>query len=270
MLTEKQLWEFRTFGFLILKEVFTPEELETIDREFALVMEAGYRHAPFDGTSRHWMMMLGPEAPFFANLLEDDRLWGLSRQMYGEDAIGVGCDANRYVGNTNWHPDTKSIHQYGVKFAFYLDPVEAESGALRVIPGSHRPDLHQTLRQAREESRLEINGVPAFVCESEPGDVVAFDLRLWHASWGGSNDRRMCTLVYYNNPKTPEEDEATREQGRTNSGTAEQFGRPAEPNLHPEWVANAGGSPTRQRWIERMRELEWADLDGGTDAQLQP
>ena len=42
--------------------------------------------------------------------------------------------------------------------------------------------------------------------------MVAFDVRCWHGSWGGAVDRRMCVLVYYNNPKTPEEAAATQKQ----------------------------------------------------------
>ena len=70
------------------------------------------------------------------------------------------------------------LYQYGIKFAFYLDSVGQETGAFRVLPGSHRPPYHELLQETREESRLETSEVPAFVCESEPGDVVGFYLRL--------------------------------------------------------------------------------------------
>ena len=39
---------------------------------------------------------------------------------------------------------------YGVKFAYYLEPVDAESGALRLIPGSHKNPLHEDLREKSE------------------------------------------------------------------------------------------------------------------------
>ena len=70
-----------------------------------------------------------------------------------------------------------------------------DSGALRLIPGSHKKALHDALRENLNELGLEICDVPGYVCKSEPGDVVAFDMRCWHASWGGSEDRRMCTVV---------------------------------------------------------------------------
>lgn len=109
------------------------------------------------------------------------------------------------------------------------------------------------------ELGLEICDVPGYVCKSEPGDVVAFDMRCWHASWGGSDDRRMCTMVYYNNPKTPEEDAATRNRARSNAGTSERFNRPGDPIYHPDWITNSSGSAKRQRWIDRLRELGFLD-----------
>lgn len=86
---------------------------------------------------------------------------------------------------------------------------------------------------------------------SKPGDVVGFDLQLWHASCGGSKNRRMCTLVYYNNPKTPEEIAATQMQGQRNAQTMEKFGFPDDP-IHPvPWIMNPDASRRRrQRWIE--------------------
>ena len=226
MLTEKQVFHFKTFGFLVLRQVFTPNELLILNAEFEAKLAAAYEHEPFDGTKRHWVPMLGPDTPFFAGLLEDPRFCEPAEQFYGEDVFGIVCDANRYVGDTRWHPDTKSHHQYGVKFAFYLESVSAETGALRVLPGSHKQPYHGELRQAREENRLELAEMPAYVCESEPGDVVAFDLRLWHASLGGADDRRMSTLVYYNYPKTPEEEAVTREQAASKRRHVHQI-RPA-------------------------------------------
>lgn len=243
MLTEEQRIHFQTFGFVILRGLFSPDELKTINVEFMEAMEAGFRETPFDGTRRHWLVTMGPETPFFASLLEDPRCCGVAEQLHGEDVFGIASDINRYVGNTKWHPDTGSVHQYGVKFAYYLQPTGAESGALRVIPGSHKQPLHDELRRNLGKSGLSIPDVPAYVCESEPGDVVAFDLRCWHASWGGSNDRRMCVLVYYNNPKTPEGEETTRKQLIDNGID------------YTLWVADSRGNPKREAWIHRMREL---------------
>ena len=263
MLTEQQVTYFKTFGFLVMRQVFTPQELDTIDAEFKHSLDSLYRHKPFDGSSRQWAMMLGPDTPFFASLLDDPRFYETAEQLYGEDVFAVNCDALRYVGNTNWHRDTQSLHQYGVKIGFYLEPLRADSGALRIVPGSFKNEdiNNDEIKRIVSQAGLDIPDVPAYVCESEPGDAIAFDLRSWHASWGGSQGRRMCTLVYYNNPKTSEEEEATRRQA-TEMGrdTAAKFGLPDDyVGHHPEWLANREGSARRRRWIDRMRELGFLD-----------
>ena len=138
MLTEQQLIHYKTFGFVILEKLFSPDELQTINTEFEHGLTAAYRHEPFDGTCRHWVTMLGPETPFFAGLLEDARFCEVAEQLYGEDIIGMNTDANRYVGDTQWHPDhhvDPTADCYGAKFAYYLQPVGAETGALRIFRG---------------------------------------------------------------------------------------------------------------------------------------
>ena len=263
MLTEQQLSHFQTFGFLVFRQLFSRDELKTIYAEFKHGLESAYHNQPFDGTHRYWVTMMGPETPFFATLLEDPRFCETAEQLYGEDVMGVGTDANRYVGNTHWHPDHDAAPAkdcYGVKFAYYLEPVDADSGALRVIPGSHKNPFHSELRGNMGQLGLEVYDFPGYVCKSEPGDVVAFDMRCWHASWGGSTDRRMCTLVYYNNPKTPEEEAATRVRTVRNAQTPAQFNRLGQPLYHPHWVENRGGSEKRQRWIDRMQGLGFFHL----------
>ena len=97
--------------------------------------------------------------------------------------------------------------------------------------------------------------MPYHIFDSEPGDIVAFDLRLWHSSYGGSSDRHMCTCVYYNNPRTREEIESTRFQGANMSKTTAQYHRPNDPLIDPTWFSNTEGNPKRKRWLERLYEL---------------
>ena len=255
MLTTEQYQHYQAFGFVTLRNVFNPHELVKINKEFESGLKTAYHHMPFDGTTRHWVTMMGQSRPCFAELLEDPRLCDVAEQLYGDDVLGIATDANRYVGNTKWHPDTHSIHQYGVKFAFYLQPVGPNTGALRVIPGSHRNPYHNTLKQVIPDLNMSIENVPSHICDSEPGDIVAFDLRLWHSSYGGSSDRHMCTCVYYNNPRTREEIESTRFQGANMSKTTAQYHRPNDPLIDPTWFSNTEGNPKRKRWLERLYEL---------------
>ena len=262
MLSPEQVAHFQTFGFVVLPQVFTATERQIIDVEYETGLNLAYKDLAFTGEKRHWAMMLGPATPFFAGLLEDPRFCGIAEQLYGEDVFAVGCDANRYVGDSSWHPDhnadpTKDC--YGIKIAFYLDPVDGQNGALRVIPGSHCNPLHEAVRENLQAMDLGVDAVPAHVCVSQPGDAVAFDLRLWHASWGGLAGRRMCTVVYYKNPETPAEEEAARNRGASSRKTPAQFDQPDDPVHSPHWMANHGGSEKRRRWLERLQQLGFID-----------
>jgi ectoine hydroxylase-related dioxygenase (phytanoyl-CoA dioxygenase family) len=46
--------------------------------------------------------------------------------------------------------------------------------------------------------------MPGFSLESQPGDVVLFNQRLWHSSFGGRTGRRMFTLNFGQKPTTDE------------------------------------------------------------------
>ena len=123
---------------LTFRQLFSQDELKTIHTEFEAAMTEAFRDDPFDGTRRHWMITMGPDTPFLASLLEDPRFCDTAEQLYGEDVFGIASDINRYVGDTRWHPDTGSLHQYGVKFAYYLQPVDCGKRCVAIDTGIAR------------------------------------------------------------------------------------------------------------------------------------
>ena len=132
MLSDLQVEQFRTFGFVTLRNLFSPAEIERLREEYETELDRVYAHEPFMGEKRYWTMMLHPRTPLFSSLLEDTRFCSIAEQLFGKDVLGICTDANRYVGDTNWHPDHYVDPEedcYGIKFAFYLDPVHADSGA---------------------------------------------------------------------------------------------------------------------------------------------
>ena len=289
MLTEEQLAHFRTFGFVILRDLFTQEEVEILDAEFDNSCERASSYVPFDGNQRHSFHFRGEDGPFFASLMEDPRFAGTAEQLFGEDVFAINCPGGlRFVNKgTKWHPDTVNINQYGVKFGFYLQPLRADSGALRVIPGSHLDPLHSDLREVRAKQKLGgshpvnqalggVENVPSYPCESDPGDVVAFDVRLWHASWGGFEDRKMCQAVFYNYPKSAEEVEATRWQLLMNADQDYSAAPWDDPELFSgDWHSNPDGNPKRAHWLNQMREIREAKTGlraemTGMDSELVP
>jgi ectoine hydroxylase-related dioxygenase (phytanoyl-CoA dioxygenase family) len=174
--------------------------------------------------------------PLLASLIEDDRIYEPIEDLLGPGFMWIGSDGNLYVGDTAWHSDSRPDPiEYGytkIKVALYLEPVTKETGCLRVIPGSHTPPMHEELepmRHLREmqsdyagktKSSQEVAGehggqapsvepfgvpsyeMPGFALESQPGDAVFFNHRIWHSSFGGWTGRRMFTLNFGQKPIT--------------------------------------------------------------------
>jgi ectoine hydroxylase-related dioxygenase (phytanoyl-CoA dioxygenase family) len=83
----------------------------------------------------------------------------------------------------------------------YLDPLDADTGALRVIPGSHRrgSERWRAHDAAGSVAAWGIPGteVPCVAFPSRPGDAVAMDTNVMHASFGGGKARRMLALQFW-------------------------------------------------------------------------
>lgn len=168
-------------------------------------------------------------------------------------------------------PDTSpTIKNQGTKLAIYLDSLTAETGALRLIPGSHRPPLHDEITRLRDNGMLEDGAsVPAYAAEVQPGDVVAFNWPTWHASFGGRPDRRMCTVDFFSVANDADD---IRTQMRNNAAMHRRaWGhRDGFPYYDPTWIENADHDPRRQVLIDRMRALGLFEAVTAGEASVEP
>lgn len=204
MLTPQQQAHFDAFGFLILRQAFSPEETQQISQQFDEVLDEDRQGRPFNGEKRQAVLGFVEKRPLLSHLVEDDRIYEPLEQLLGPDFVWIGSDGNLYVGDTNWHPDGSNLGYGRIKVAFYLDPVTKDTGCLRVIPGSHRPPLHEALKPMLERRgdpdwapfAVSPRDIPCFPLESQPGDVVFFNQNLWHSAFGGRTGRRMFTLNF--------------------------------------------------------------------------
>ena len=152
-------------------------------------------------TKRTYIVPFMGQSEYLSSLLDDNRIDGIFTSLLGEDYVYLGSDGNFYSGDTGWHSDggwPRPIRYY--KMAFYLDPLTAESGAVRFIPGSHRygegyaDALQHDIKSLQEVYGIDGPTVPAAAIESQPGDVVVFNQGLKHSSWSGGSQRRMFTI----------------------------------------------------------------------------
>jgi hypothetical protein len=194
-LSQQQRDQFETFGYLVLPGLLN-EEIGWIIEEFEQVFVG--RGVVHDGTKRSTVVPFIDQREKLCTVLDNPKVNGLISGLLGDDFNYVGGDGNFYTGDTQWHSD--GWHDVGkfLKVALYLDPVSANTGCLRVIPGTHKTDIKNwDARKARNSQELwgiAQNQVPSIPLESNPGDVVAFNHNLMHASFGGNTRRRMFTL----------------------------------------------------------------------------
>ena len=260
MLSEKQIAIYKMFGFIVLRQVLNPDDLVRANADFEIglaVAEKAMTRTEQRGQIT-WSN-LEADTPFLASLLEDSRFHGPATQILGDETIGSYSRSTSFDGNvTGWHPDVSWPEWEGIKFGFYLQPVTETTGALRLIPGSHHDPLYSALdsinfgtpsERSKDRTAVTVDDLPAFIATSLPGDVVAFDNRTWHASYGGFKGRSLCTIAYFAAPKSDAQKEAVKQYVGMEAGLRRTW---PLMNRSSDWRANIERNPTRQKWIDAL------------------
>lgn len=261
-LEEKVVNTYRAFGFTVLPSFLNATQIATLAQEVdqRLAHEYDTYQGPTSLPSRRWSVLLESDTPMHVQLLEDPRIVAIARQLNGREVIGIKAQANQFFGSTPWHRDTMTSLRGGVKFIWYYEPLTVASGALRLLPASHLiPDAYLLGEKLR---RMDADDVPAVALESTPGDVIAFDMRAWHGSFGGRN-RRESSLTYYSDPSTEAEEEALRLRGGVNVRILLEEHGGRRSYLYPRvWLENAEANLLRRRWIRRLTEVGYFGAPG--------
>jgi len=201
-LTQQQLDFFHTFGFLSLPGLVA-DRIDDIIHDYIEVWKTrggGHNGQPHDGTARSCIPAFIDQHAGLSALIDDPRIRGAAKSLLGDDFNYTGSDGNYYTGDTGWHSDGWNPDMLNIKFAFYLDPLTRETGALRVIPGSHSigdgyaQKLQDGIGSSAEHWGVSGRDVPALALETTPGDVVCFNHNIKHCAYGGNAWRRMFTI----------------------------------------------------------------------------
>jgi hypothetical protein len=275
----KEVDHFATFGFVVLPAFLGVERAEAlkaeVDHSIRDAYESTYGERKIDGISGHYLPMASRLTPLSSSLVCDDPLLiGAAELLVGGPVIPECPEGVLFFGDAGWHNDD-GIGITGVKFVTYFDPLTADNGALRFLPGSHLPEQadrvgayfrrrRQDLRDRRHSRDATVDErVPAYVTSSKPGDVIAFDLHTWHASTGGT-DRLAWTIVYQRCPDTADDRDRTQ---RSMADSFEQRPRGFDRERYPvwrDWVADAARHPARARLVERLHKAGVLELDGAS------
>ena len=218
MLTRGQIGHFSTFGFLFLRQLLSPDEIAIMKRESVEILDEARNGKAFDGKQRQPVQPFSEWRPFLSSLVDDDRIYGIGESLLGPDFFLIGTEGNLHVGDTQWH-GVDLDGDYGgsphvieaVKIAFYVDPLDKETGCLRVIPGSQRrpfSDHLQVLKGSHSELPFGVSGteMPSVALECQPGDVIVFTESVFHGAFGGESGRHQHAISFMAPPVTEEQE----------------------------------------------------------------
>lgn len=201
-LTDEQINFFNTFGYLGFPGLLA-DRADAIIAAFEAVWTGrggGHHGQPHDGQKRSCIVPFIDQSAYLSSLLDDPRIEGIADSLLGDDFNYMGSDGNYYAGDTQWHSDAWHKDIRHMKIALYLDPLTRNSGALRVIPGSHHIHdvyaigVQDQIRRSQDVWGISGADVPAVALETQAGDVVCFNHNTKHAAFGGSTSRRMFTI----------------------------------------------------------------------------
>ena len=226
MITAEQKAYFDTFGFIRVPRQFSAEEMEAVTREAEKLWESQRGGGPSSGRSQNIQEMV-EKGRVMTQMVVDDRIFGTVEGLLGPGFIWNGSEGNLHFNDGSkitaderaraehgWHTDRPNEpHATTYSFHLYLDKVTADTGSIRVIPGSHRPPLYDDLLPVNEQaadSTVKVYGLgptdmPGVALESDPGDIVFFSQKIYHGVFGKQPGRRYLKLRFVACPETDEQ-----------------------------------------------------------------
>ena len=218
---EQQASFFQTFGALKVPGLFAAEiDLITdgFEEMFRTIpstqVDSGFSlHRPISDDVETPRRMI--EVDFIersaklAWLRDDSRITDLVQAILGDAFEYVGSAGNLFNSYISWHSDhfNKPVPaEMHLKLAFYLDELDAGSGAFRVMPGTNHPGPFRTAiydegryslpQDLERRFGLAEKDLPCWAISVQPGDLVVVNDAILHASFNGGERRRMFSLQF--------------------------------------------------------------------------
>jgi ectoine hydroxylase-related dioxygenase (phytanoyl-CoA dioxygenase family) len=218
-LSEQQIASFDTFGFLVLPGLFAGEIRgieagfeEVFDREAATTLDPENefhksRDPRYERETRWIIPVFIDKSEKLSWLRDDSRVDAIARALLGETYTYAESDGNTFNCDVYWHLDAygAAADRRHIKLFFYLDPLRHDTGALRVIPGSHHKGQYtKTLRRrlvadpkkVPDVFGVGVDEIPSCTLETNPGDLIVLDFRTLHGSFNGHIRRRLFTVNF--------------------------------------------------------------------------
>lgn len=227
-LSNEQKAQWQEQGFLVLREVYSPEESKTL-AVLAEDLALGRRPFPQKHIELNAKVSAGVvqaeglaamhkihhphlfNADFLARV-RDPRVVDVVEELLGPDLLGIPSlfifKPPRIGMGFPWHQDKAFFDQIfvtdtTVATSQAVDPSTVENGCLWVIPGSHREgvwqhDEQEEIHQSEYRQARDVDEGRAVPVEMDPGDVLFFQGYLLHKSTQNqSANFRRCYVAHY-------------------------------------------------------------------------
>ncbi|MHC2255729.1 hypothetical protein ACVILK_005421 [Bradyrhizobium embrapense] len=257
--TTAQQLHFETFGFVQVRQVLGDICFSALVQDYGRAINSSDLRLPFNelGQAPAFIASCMSEAsPSVVDFATGEHTLNFAEALLGRPVVCVQAFAYQRSEDTRWHSDNIDANYRGLKLYLNLDAVDADSGALRVIVGSHHDLMRGSLiprpyETAEQQFGVAADELPATILSSQPGDVSAFDLRIWHAVCGTRTRRRVIELTYYEIPQTSSERAAFVAQMQAHQRQA----RISRTPYYPQSWRRAGG-PGHQRGLKVLAQLD--------------
>lgn len=212
-LTEKEREDFDANGFFVVRNAVDPATLQDLNDATDQLVESHRPKMEEDGLKAHQAMNLldfmGRDERFLPlvdwprTFMKVVDILGWHIQLYHSHAIVTPpLDETRksQTHRLGWHQDSGRINidiesnprpRISLKVGFFLtDTSETNRGNFHVVPGSH---LFNELELPDDPLLDPPSATPI---QSQPGDAVFFDRRLWHAAGRNTSNTTRKALFY--------------------------------------------------------------------------
>ncbi|MCG9129817.1 phytanoyl-CoA dioxygenase family protein [Candidatus Poribacteria bacterium] len=213
-ITDGEIQFFVDNGYLILKNIIQPDELDVIQGESQRLIDEILNQGPADP----WCMR-GPEGiPYYLTYLHSHPN-EFSLKLLGHPTIGdllyriIGPDfipcyeslvfkLPKNGSSVRWHRDGNAIRENLPIFNvdIYIDHSTVENGCVWVIPGSHLWGIEEA-QEIIDQGEANFDRSDAVPAEVEPGDILLHHTKVLHGSKINTTDT--LRRVIYFDQRTP-------------------------------------------------------------------
>lgn len=214
-LTREQIAAYERDGYLVVEDVFPPDELEAIDQEIDRLIAAPGNESEQRGRGG-WIYDVARKSELTRSLAEDERLLDLIQDVVKP---GIAIHSSKLVTKLphseeicHWHQDESyyrkeedpATHSRARMSVWVpLQDATPDNGCLWVVPGTHRHGIDEWVWQDSGTCQKRITSHEyaeqnAVCVPIRAGSVVLFSAWTWHHSKNNHTDHvRRAFIISY-------------------------------------------------------------------------